>query len=79
MIQIRNLRIAGLAAVVALAMGSVACTTYDTPESAATGPGVENPAGVPSGSVQPAIGGAGNGGGVSGGGSGAGGIGQGAR
>lgn len=78
-IQINLLRLVGLAAAVTLALGSVACTTYDTPDSAATGPGIENPAGVPSGSVQPGIGGAGNGGGVSGGGSGAGGVGQGAR
>ena len=78
-IQISNLRVAGLVVVAALAMGSAACTTNDTPDSAATGPGIENPAGVPPGSIQPGIGGAGNGGGVSGGGSGTGGMGQGAR
>ena len=62
-----------------LALGSAACTTNDSTPTAATGPGIEGPAGVPGGGIPSGLGGAGNGGGVSGGGAGVGGVGQGAR
>lgn len=65
------------AALVALA--TAGCATDESPDSAASGPGIENPASAPLGSIQPGIGGSGNGGGVSGGGAGIGSAGQGAR
>ena len=74
-----NLRMGLVLCAVLMAAGLAACANEETPESAATGPGIENPAAAPFGSVPPGIGGAGNGGGISGGGAGVGGAGQGAR
>ena len=77
-LKIDKFRLVATLVITLVTASFMGCTTDDSPGSAATGPGIENPAAAP-GSIQPAIGGAGNGGGVSGGGAGAGGAGQGAR
>ena len=77
--KVDRFRMVAVFGIALLASSFAGCATDDSPGSAASGPGIENPASAPLGSIPPAIGGAGNGGGVSGGGAGVGSAGQGAR